>query len=215
MSRTVVPLWRFRPISTPWQVAWRLKRALRGCDEVLEIGCGEHSHLCCLPEKVWTVGVDSRLTARMNAEFHHTHDVISQCDGLEFLGGCSDGNYDAVVSCDVVEHLARADSARLVSEMERVARRKVVIVTPPRWHDNGTFAEDDPLGHRCFWTPDEFRARGYTVRGLKGPPWLRSGTAGKVRGFAPLTLAFGLLADLTWLRNRPELAWTMWAEKTL
>jgi len=74
---------------------------------------------------------------------------------------------DIVLCLEVVEHLDKEDGIRLIKDMEKIARRQVIISTPV-----GTFRQTSPESkanphqrHRATWSPREFRAMGYKVRG--------------------------------------------------
>ena len=63
-----------------------------------------------------------------------------QYPGLRFVPGnglalpFDDGSFDVVHSSAVIEHVgSRADQARFVAELHRVARRMVCLTTPNRW----------------------------------------------------------------------------------
>jgi len=76
-----------------------------------------------------------------------------------------DNSVDSIFLLDVIEHLQKEDGRRLIGEMERVARRQIVVFTPlgfmPQHVEDG---RPDAWGlsgakmqeHKSGWTPDDF-----------------------------------------------------------
>lgn len=81
-----------------------------------------------------------------------------------------DNSYDVVICLDVLEHIELDDALWAMHQMERIARKKVIIYTPSTFHQNEQNAKDAwNMGanslqlHRCFLSPDIFKARQYDV----------------------------------------------------
>jgi ubiquinone/menaquinone biosynthesis C-methylase UbiE len=63
---------------------------------------------------------------------------------LEYLKGLGfqtfhhfiDDSYDVVLSMDSIEHLKLEDAEKMIEEMKRIARKKVIIYTPTEFKDN-------------------------------------------------------------------------------
>lgn len=80
-----------------------------------------------------------------------------------------DGAFDVVVSLDVVERFPKAEAMAVVAELERVARRLVILLTPNGFVPQPQ-GEDEPWQeHRCGFDAAELVALGYTVTGRGGP----------------------------------------------
>ncbi|MBI2901780.1 MAG: class I SAM-dependent methyltransferase [Planctomycetes bacterium] len=138
----------------------RLEKALRGCSTVLDVGCGPESPLRS------TVAVDAHLPSLRRARGVR---VAARAPRLPFR----DGSFDAAVALDVVEHLDRRDGEVLLAELERVARRRVVVFTPNGFLEQGA-REGNPFQvHRSGWTPADFARRGYRIVGVNGVKGLR------------------------------------------
>lgn len=91
------------------------------------------------------------------------------------------GAFDVVVSLDVVEHFPKSEALALIAELERVARRLVVLLTPNGFVPQPP-GEDEPWQeHRCGFHVGELEALGYAVTGRGGPGALR-GPYGSFRG---------------------------------
>ena len=88
-------------------------------------------------------------------------------DVLKYIKNLSNDAYDAVLVFDIIEHLEKNDSHLLIKEMQRVARKFVVIVTP-----NGFWPGmiDGPgMDHVCGFNAEEFTKMGFS---LHGSGWL-------------------------------------------
>jgi len=76
-------------------------------------------------------------------------------------------SFDLVLLLDIVEHLGKEDSLRLMDMAEEIARVAVIVETPkgyiPQNIDIWGWGGHEFQTHRCGWTPDEFEARGYKV----------------------------------------------------
>lgn len=123
-----------------------------------------------------------------------------------------DGAFDVVVSLDVVEHFFKPDALALITELERAARRLVVLLTP-----NGLVpqppGEDEPWQeHRCGFDAAELEALGYSVTGRGGPAGWR-GPYGSFRGGPLGKLAAVVAAPL--VNRRPTASFHLLGVKQL
>jgi SAM-dependent methyltransferase len=167
-----------------------LRELLKGCESVLDLGCGESSPLAAI-RHVRKIGVDGWAKSLDAARSIGSHDEFICGDIFAVLNSLESSSVDAVVALDVIEHFEKPRGGLLLKEMERVARRRVIVTTP-----NGFLAQeggDNPMQrHLCGWSPSEFFSRGYQVNGLYGPKWLR--------GFGhELRLPLSILLMVSWL----------------
>jgi hypothetical protein len=113
----------------------------------------------------WVVGLDRYLPslAANQAVGRYAAQVQGDIMAVPFLPSCS----DAVVSFDVIEHFSKDDGLRMLDAMERMARQRVIVMTP-----NGFVrqpADENPWQeHKSGWSVQEFRERGYEVFGVYG-----------------------------------------------
>ncbi len=139
-----------------------LARQLGQRDTVLDVGCGANSPVTRL-KTGYRVGLDVFLPYLLEARRRGTHDdfVLADANHLPL----KDRSLDCVVALDVVEHLEKQRGYELIAELERVAKRRVVVTTP-----NGFIPTPDAeipwQEHRSGWIPDEFRRLGYRVCGF-------------------------------------------------
>jgi SAM-dependent methyltransferase len=191
----------------------RLRRALAGCQTVLDVGCGKSSPLRFVPNR-HLVGVDGFAPAIEQARAARTHDEYALGDIKKLLELFPSTRFDACVALDVIEHLPKDDGWRLLDAMEKLAKKRVVIFTPngfvPQHSNDGDLQE-----HLSGWTAEDLRPRGYEVFGMCGPKSLRGEyhiIKYKPRAFWALV---SLVTDYSYTRRHPESAAAILAVKTL
>ena len=77
-------------------------------------------------------------------------------------------SFDIVLCLEVIEHMPKEDGFKLLSSLEELARKQVILSTPVGEEMN---PELDSY-HLCSWPPAEFCELGYKVRG-DGFPCIR------------------------------------------
>jgi hypothetical protein len=190
-----------------------LRRNLEGCETILDVGCGESSPMRFLAAGR-LVGIDGYAPALERAQQRRTHDEYILGD-VRLAGEILKGRvFDAVVALDLIEHLPKTDGLQMLASMERLARKQVIVFTP-----NGFVSQRSQNGdlqeHLSGWTPDEMRARGYSVFGMHGPKSLRGEYARlkyRPRPFWGLVSVFGHYA---YTRTRPERAFSIFCCKRI
>ncbi len=119
------------------------------------------------------------------------------------------GSFDVAVALDVIEHFEKSDALQLVQELERVAK-KVVLVTPSGYLAQPGTPEEPWQEHRCGFEPDELERLGYQVTGLGGPRQLR-GDYGRFRA-GPIG-QIAVLVTQPFVRSKPAAAFALLASK--
>lgn len=214
MSRNNFSLWRETlPNLALLAFTLELRRQLRDCRTVLDLGCGT-----CSPMRLVNgphlVGVDGHEPSLRQAQSRGTHDEYHLADVRRAGELFGERRFDACVALDVIEHLPKADGWQLLEVMERLATRRVIVVTPngfvPQHSRDGDLQE-----HLSGWLPEEFRGRGYAVLGLNGPKALR-GEYAALR-YRPKVF-WGLvsfLAHCLYTRRHAERAFTLFCVRKL
>ena len=126
--------------------------------EVLDVGCGRGVSYRYAKR---IVGVDIHLPSLKKAR-KICEDVV-HADArhpLPFKGG----SFDTVVAVEVIEHLTKPDGHKLLSEMERVSRHKIILSTPNRYFP--WKQREERQQHKSHWKPSDFKKLGYKVRGI-------------------------------------------------
>lgn len=132
----------------------KIEAAAAGCESALDVGCGpvvSGRSKYQVPTFRY-LGIDPAAAPGPG----HFPALAPEC-----LAGIGDQAFDLVYALDVIEHLERPAGEALLSEMARIARRRVVVYTPRGFRPQES---DDPLQvHRSGWWPEDFLSRGFTV----------------------------------------------------
>jgi hypothetical protein len=114
-------------------------------------------------------------------------------------------SFDCVLGLDLIEHLEKEEGFRLISMMEKIAKKRVIIFTP-----NGLLPQEEFGGnilqiHKSGWSVEEMREKGFRVIGILGWKPLR-GSKGSLK-FSPKTF-WSIISTLTQqvVKNRPQWA---------
>lgn len=150
----------------------QIRSALRDCREVLDVGCGPDSALSLLGfERL--VGIEGYAPSVETAKKNHTHHEIVQGDVRRLGTQFQTGQFDACVALDLIEHLSKEDGRKLMQDMDKLARRKVVFLTPNGFLPQSHTEQADLQEHLSGWEVSEMRGYGYQVAGVLGPKRLR------------------------------------------
>lgn len=149
-----------------------VKNLSMGCTSVLDVGCGPCSLIAKIKPWAYSVGVEGDSSRAAAADDNHTHSeiIVGDVNKLPELFGKD--SFDLVVAMDLIEHLPKADGKELIKNMERIARKRLLITTPngflPQFNQQYSLEE-----HVSGWTNREMEDLGFTVRGLFGPKAFR------------------------------------------
>jgi 2-polyprenyl-3-methyl-5-hydroxy-6-metoxy-1,4-benzoquinol methylase len=148
-----------------------IRQWLSVSEPVLDVGCGASSPLISLGlDELY--GVDGFEPSAIAARESGAYKAVACREIIDYMCSVPDRAFSAVVGLDVIEHFPKEDGARLIQEMERVARRIVVIATPNGFLRQGS-TENPHQVHLSGWSAADFIARSYAVKGLYGLKWLR------------------------------------------
>jgi len=188
-----------------------LKKELSGCESALDLGCGYSSPIQYC-EVTSSIGVDlfSPYLERSEQKIIHSQYIKADIRKIEF----KPKSFDAVICLDVLEHLTKKEGYELIQKMERLARRKIIIMTPNGYIYQDGY-DDNPLqSHKCGWKVGELRNMGFKVYGINGWKKLR-GYKGGIK-HKPFIL-WNMFSDITQKATyyRPKLAFQLFAVKTI
>jgi SAM-dependent methyltransferase len=152
-----------------------IARELKGAKTVLDVGCGEASVISKVKNRkdFHSTGVDAYPGYIEISRQQGIHDeyIVADITKINF----PPKSFDVVISVDVVEHFEKDEAIQLLERMESWAKKKVICITPNGWSPPHVHEapRDDELStelmrHKCGWTADDFKERGYRVRGAKG-----------------------------------------------
>lgn len=172
----------------------RLRQELRNVASVLDVGCGARSPLRRIPKTFASVGVDIFQPSIDASRKNNIHDSYVRCDVMDIDKKFKKNSFDAVIALDLIEHIDKKKGSALLSKMEHIACRKVILLTPNGFINQDPYEDNPYQVHKSGWSVDDFEQRGYTVRGLRGLRMLR-GECATIR-FRPW-LFWSVIAVLT------------------
>jgi hypothetical protein len=180
-----------------------LRKALGGCESVLDIGCSCSNTMRTIGVPV-TTGLEGYKPFADKARELRTQDQVVHGNIKDLGSYFQPKQFDACVAIDVIEHFSKEDGMKLMHSMEQIARKRVVIFTPNGFLPQGHTAEDDFEVHLSGWETDEMRSYGYEVYGALGPKKLR-GEYHRLK-YRPRFFwgAVSLLGHFAWTRWNPE-----------
>lgn len=141
---------------------------------LLDLGCGRNSPIKFFSNKLkYSLGVDSHLASVEDSKKYkiHTEYVVS---GI--LGACrniADNSFDCAIALDVIEHLEKKDGEKLLNEMERIAKKRVIIFTPNEFLKQNVFDNNQAQKHLSGWSAREMKRMGFKIYGMSGLKTLR------------------------------------------
>ena len=142
-----------------------LARELKGCDTVLDLGCGYNSFLQYCPPK-FSVGVEYFVPYLLESKRNGIHNSYIRADirKVEFAP-CS---FDAVLLLNVIEHMDRQDVLALLSKASMTARKKIIVISPNGFLYQGAADANELQAHKSGWHPQELINEGFKAYGVNG-----------------------------------------------
>jgi len=146
-----------------------IRKELAGCDSILDLGCGYNSPIQYLNVK-YSLGVDMYepyITESKQKSLHSEY-LLADIRKVDFPE-CS---FDAVILLEVLEHLNKDEGLKLIENMRKWAKKKVIITVPNGfvWQDG--YDNNEFQIHRAKWTVKELRKMNFKVYGLGGIKYL-------------------------------------------
>jgi SAM-dependent methyltransferase len=137
---------------------------LNPCGETLDIGCGTKWYYKYIkPDGLISVDVWKATEPDILLD-------VSK-NPLPF----PDLHFDTVLMLDIIEHMERDEGWSLLDEAYRVCKKKLVLVTPIYWNDNGEAVRNHPEKvhrgnpfnyHKSLWQPEDFGHEWRRVHGV-------------------------------------------------
>lgn len=191
-----------------------LELNLSDCKSVLDVGCGDNSPLRRVKKTFYSEGIDIYRPSIIKSKGNKIHDayVIGNIENMDKY--YRNKSFDVVIAMDVIEHFIKADALMLLKKMEKIARKKVIILTPNGFLEQGHYEDNPHQDHKSGWLAKDLRQLGYGVHGLRSFKFLR-GAFATIR-FRPW-LFWGFLAFITEpiLYYFPEFSFHIFAIKKL
>lgn len=150
-----------------------LERELADCKTVLDVGCGSNSPLRKIKKTFWSEGIDIYRPAIVESKKNGMHDSYKVADARKLRKLYEPKSFDAIVALDIIEHLKKEEGERLLSEMEEIAKKKIILLTPNGFYKHDSGNANPYQIHKSGWIGEELKKWGYKVYGLRGLKWLR------------------------------------------
>lgn len=229
ISRIKARLKRYVRASSDFGFYRILEKELRGCESVLDVGCGVNSPLAKIKRRFYLEGIDlvpfkgknkiynKKMIGRkipMEEYRIKIHDKYTRGNVLNIEKFYKNKSFDAVVLIGLMEHLRRSQGKVLLDKLEKIAKNKVIICTP-----NGFVPQDPHSGniyqeHISGWFVKDFRIRGYSVYGIRGFKFIRGEFAAIKYKPWYIWLYLSYLSEYITI-HIPQLAFELMAVKTI
>lgn len=140
----------------------------KDCNSMLDLGCGQSSTMQYIPNIKFSTGVEVWKPYIDESKKYNIHTEYVNMDITKF--NAPDGSYDGVMCIDVLEHINKIESIKLLKKMKRWANKKILIYVP-----NGFMPQEDPYEdgnkyqeHISSWHANDLRDLGFDVVGFAG-----------------------------------------------
>jgi SAM-dependent methyltransferase len=169
-----------------------LQKELADCKTILDLGCGPNSPIAYLSGSTYSVGVELFMPYLLTSKkkILHRDYILGDMRNIGFKSN----SFDCVMALDVLEHLTKPEGYELLREMERIAKRKVIIFTVNGLVPQKEYDKNPLQVHKSGWCAKELTGLGYEVSGMNGLSVLR-GEMSEPR-FRP-KIVFAFVSDIT------------------
>jgi len=204
-----------KTLGTYWPTSVLRKEIEKGWS-ILDVGCGYASPLSKIPKTSFRVGMDffKQYIDRSSAKKIHDHYVVGKGDSLPFRSK----SFDCVIALEVIEHLDKYMGQKMIMELERVAKKKIILTTPNGFLDTKPGPFDNPVEcHLSGWHKNDLKSMSFKVYGLGGLKTIWTIRHGKAVPKINIPIIGSFLVDITSFAvyNRPSLSFDLLGIKTL
>lgn len=150
-----------------------LEVKLAGCNSVLDIGCGFNSPIRSVKKAFYSEGIDIHKPSVIQSKKSKIHSkyIIGNIRNLTKYYKYK--SFDGVIAIDVIEHFEKKDALALLKTMEKIARKKIIILTPNGFVGQGHHDDNPYQVHKSGWCKKDLISLGYKVYGLRGLKYIR------------------------------------------
>lgn len=188
---------------------------LKDCSSILDLGCGPHSPLGRIKQKLkpnlYSVGVDGfdpYLEGNKKNNIHSTY-IKSNIFDISF----PEKSFDCAILLDVIEHFEKDDFLKFISKLEKITK-KIIIFTPNGFVKQDKYDGNDYQIHKSGWTAEDMTKLGFKCLGVCGLKSLRGELA--ITKIRPIFLG-NIISNITEpvVYNRPKLAFSLMCVKNI
>lgn len=148
-----------------------LKKELRNCESVLDLGCGPSSPLQYCENINYSVGVETfkSYLDELKKRKIHTEYIEKRVEEVDF----PQKHFDAVIMIEVLEHLPEKNGYAMLEKAEKWAKKKIIVSTPNGYLPQKALDNNPFQKHLSGWSIETMKRRGFRCRGLSGFKWIR------------------------------------------
>ncbi len=191
-------------------------QALEGAGtKVLDVACGNGKFMSMLNADhhldVTAVDIFPPYLKKAKATGVYSKLVKSDIRKLPFKAG----QFDICFCSQAIEHLSKSEGFAFMGQLEKIARKRVVIITPAGDLPQDPYDGNKYQRHLSTWHASDFIERGYHVRGQGLKCLYGTGNAVKKWGFISYLFAFLSLLAGPLLNIFPDLGVYIFCTKDL
>jgi len=156
-----------------------LARELRNCKRVLDLGCGPCSCLHKVPPNFYSLGIELFVPSILESRSRGIHTDYCIADVLQL--GIKSKSFDCVLAIDLLEHLPKGAGLKFLMDCERIATKKIVIITTNGFINTNCPEILEKYGgnllniHQSGWSVEELNNMGYRCAGISGLKYIQYG----------------------------------------
>ncbi|OGF32079.1 hypothetical protein A3H09_03100 [Candidatus Falkowbacteria bacterium RIFCSPLOWO2_12_FULL_45_13] len=170
----------FNEFFNKFRLIEKLKSEIVGvCDTVVDLGCGRNSPIKAFSSQlIYSLGIDSHPASIADSWQAKIHNAYLAADLFDACRKMADNSFAGALALDVIEHLEKNDGRRLIGEMIRIAKKKVIIYTPNGFLKQDRLPDNPAQEHLSGWSAEEMGRLGFKVYGMSGFKFLRQERGG-------------------------------------
>ena len=193
---------------------FELEKELEGNESFLDLACGVNTPIKKYSKKYYSVGIDLFKPSIEESQKKGLHKEYINKDVLNETRKLGEKSFDCVVALDFIEHLSKEDGNELIKNMEKIAKKKVIIFTPNGFLKQGEHSGNKWQKHISGWNVEEMKKKGYSVKGIEGYKKIR-GEFAKIK-YKPFVF-WRVLSDVSqkFMKNHPKQAFAILCVKNI
>lgn len=150
-----------------------LKKCFENVQTVLELGAGKDSYINFKNRDYKITALDLHNASIEKSKEHNNFDEYVLGDAREVMDIFKERTFDLVTSFDLIEHFQKEEGYKLLDNMMKVSKKKVVVFTPNGFVPQAATADNPFQEHKSGWTYMEMKKLGFKVYGVNGFKKLR------------------------------------------
>lgn len=150
-----------------------LQRELQDCSTVLDVACGSESPLLRVKKTFASHGVDIHQPSIQRSKNKNIHDEYTLGNISKLEKYFKPKSFDAVIALDVIEHFPKNEAYELIKDLEKIAKKKVILLTPNGFYPQDGYDSNPYQVHKSGWSKKDLGRIGYKLYGLRGIKYLR------------------------------------------